>query len=184
MACSEGLCAPWLPRLPVPGVPSTASSARHVLEWREDAKVPNHSSRSQSRGRGRRPPVSALGPVASGRSTLGPLYCGRGSMEGKSEHLMNVGSVQQAFIQFNQQFLRLYPLCAERWGFSRGAGDQKGVGSTLHRSADSQRAGNTDPQTKRQLWLACHVRRRGFWSWGHLSSIQSPFHKRVFDIPL
>lgn len=128
MACSEGLCAPWLPRLPVPGVPSTASSARHVLEWREDAKVPNHSSRSQSRGRGHRPPVSALGPVASGRSTLGPLYCGRGSMEGKSEHLMNVGSVQQAFIQFNQQFLRLYPLCAERWGFSRGAGDQKDRG--------------------------------------------------------
>lgn len=131
--------------------------------------VPNHRNRSKSCGwEGEGLQRQLRGLWASGRSTLGPLYCGRGFWEGKSEHLMNVGSIQHTFSPTNGYYVHLHSV-QSLWESLQG--NWRPAGRGLHPLRTPKRVGNTDPQavytaTKCQLLLTCNALGWVHWSLG------------------
>lgn len=91
--------------------------------------VPNHRSRGKTVGE-RMPQCQLWGLLASGRSTLGPLSCGRGFLERKFEYVMDVGSVQHTFNSTNGQYMRIHSV-QSLWGILRGNWRRVDVSSPL-----------------------------------------------------
>lgn len=115
-----------------------------------------------------RAPVSALGLLASGRSTQGPLSCGR---EGTFEYVMTVGAFSTHSTQPTVSTYVSTP-CRACGGFFVGTGDEQDVGSPLRGLRPLRRAGNTGPTVTATQRPGLGPRaRRGFWPLGQSHSI-------------